>query len=268
MGDVSFFCVPKSPSGFASVGECLVCAAREGHRRRTEGGERDARRSTEGTVGLGSLASGLCHEINNPLASIVGFAELYVQGLESDAMVCMSSVLQASGRIRAVVDAMAAFALGASHSHAGVDLPEAVRTALRMQQAAFASSGTHACLDAPPDAPTVAGDPQALVHAFSVLVENARLAMAEAPSRVLSVWIHVLKEAVRVEFEDTGPGVPKELRARVFDPFFTTRPPGQGMGMGLAIAHRVIEDHGGKIWVEAGSAGGALFIVELPRASS
>ena len=103
-----------------------------------------------------------------------------------------------------------------------------------------------------------------VVNAAQAIASNAREGSARGRIRVSS---RSHGDSVEIRVEDNGPGVPDAIRERVFDPFFTTKPAGQGTGQGLAICHRVVEHHDGRITLEAGEDGGAVFVVRLPLAT-
>jgi CheY-like chemotaxis protein len=111
--------------------------------------------------------------------------------------------------------------------------------------------------------PEVRVDEGQFEQVFLNLLSNAHQALKEHGGEVvISTWVE--GPAVYVSFADDGPGVPDELRARVFEPFFTTREVGSGQGMGLSIVYGVVTNHGGRTWVEPSTSGGANFLIELP----
>jgi len=114
----------------------------------------------------------------------------------------------------------------------------------------------------------VIGDPQRLLQVFVNLLGNA--ADASDPDDAIRVLSEEHGDKVRIQVEDRGHGIPEELRAALFEPFVTSKPPGRGTGLGLALVYSIIEDHHGTVWVESPIDGdrGTRFIIELPRFSA
>jgi len=115
--------------------------------------------------------------------------------------------------------------------------------------------------------PPVFADAYQLQQVLLNLIMNAEQAMLAANGRgtlVVRTWHDAARESVVLEVNDDGPGVPEEVRSRIFDPFFTTKEVGKGTGLGLAVSYAIVQEHGGRIWVDSGDQGGASFFVELP----
>jgi two-component system NtrC family sensor kinase len=115
-----------------------------------------------------------------------------------------------------------------------------------------------------PHLPRVWGDGHQLFQAFVQIVENALDALEEAGGGLLQVSAHIQEEEVVVQFSDSGPGM-KEPH-RVFDPFYTTKPIGKGIGLGLSAVYGVVQDHQGQITCQNKPEGGAVFVLRLPVA--
>ncbi|MCF8077611.1 MAG: PAS domain-containing sensor histidine kinase, partial [Desulfotignum sp.] len=111
--------------------------------------------------------------------------------------------------------------------------------------------------------PLVPVDVQKIKHVFMNIILNAADAMEGKGELSLSCWVSPKKDKVFVEIADTGPGIPDDMLLKVFDPFFTTKAPGKGTGLGLSLAYRIVEDHGGKIYVESTEGSGTAFVIEL-----
>lgn len=149
------------------------------------------------------------------------------------------------------------------------DLNEVVRRAVdmvRYDRRSKSSEIVYALAERLPPVPAVEDE---LVQVCINLALNAFDAMEanapEAPRR-LTIRSSASEQAVRVAFEDTGPGVPPELRRKLFEPFFTTKEAGRGSGLGLSISYRILEEHRGSLRLEERAGGGAVFVLELPRA--
>jgi signal transduction histidine kinase len=119
------------------------------------------------------------------------------------------------------------------------------------------------------EVPEIWADSNQLQEALFHLVQNAEQAMsASRGSGTLSIRVRPSADGVRIEVADDGPGVPEDDLARVFNPFFTTKGPGEGRGLGLSVAHSVVAEHEGRLWAENRPGGGAMFVMELPVGSS
>jgi signal transduction histidine kinase len=239
----------------------------------------------ERLVALGEMAAGLAHEIRNPLASLGVLTGLLRRRLpEAGEERALCDELRAELRaLEATVTAALDFVKPAALAAGPVDLVEALEAAVAQVRARLPFEG-ELIRDYAEPAPVVQGDAELLRGVFANLVANAVEAMRApaAPARLtLRVFPRaasgddrVLRVAARgplpglarseavVEVSDTGPGVPEELRERIFYPFFTTKE--RGSGVGLALAHKTVTSHGGSVEVEAPPAGGATFRVRLP----
>jgi CheY-like chemotaxis protein len=148
-----------------------------------------------------------------------------------------------------------------------VALNDVVSAALDIASYAVRTSGIDVKLDLAPDIPLILADADQLHQVFLNLIINAQQSLQEQPLprriRVTSRFISS-SELLRVTFADNGPGIPAHLRARVFEPYFTTKPTGVGTGVGLAVSLGIVEAHGGTLTVDCPSEGGAVFTIELP----
>jgi two-component system C4-dicarboxylate transport sensor histidine kinase DctB len=206
----------------------------------------------------------MCHEMNNPLAAIMGSVDLYRQGMEDDVQRCMNDIWKASCRLRDVVRSLASFACGSEPPSEAVDVLDLVREELEEQRTQLEEAGIGAALEAPEGTLEVTGNGPGLKQVVHQLLLNACQAVEGTDKKTITLRASRSPECARIEVHDTGPGVPEDLRDRIFDPFFTTRDPDKGMGMGLAISHRIVEDHRGRLWHEPGRDGGAVFVIEIP----
>ena len=230
---------------------------------------------SERMASLGEVVAGVAHELNNPLGSVLGLAELLSRrtDLGEGVRTSVEKIAAEADRARKVVRNLLAFARQQEPEQSAVALADVVASALALREHELAVSSIEVVRDIAADLPRTLADPHQLQQAFFNLILNAEHAMREAHGRGrLEVRARFLPDGgqvrrgavIRVEFEDDGPGIPEANRNRIFEPFFTTKPVGTGTGLGLSLTHGIIVQQGGAIWVEPGASGGARFVVELP----
>ncbi len=223
----------------------------------------------EKMAALGQTVSGVAHELNNPLATILSWAERLSQrpSLEEPVRRGLETILSESERAARIVRNLLTFARKRQTTRAMVDVNQVVRETLALR--AYEQRVTNiTVIDA-----LAAGLPQVLADGHQVqqvllnLVINAEQAMLSANGRgvlVVRTWHDPDQESVILEINDDGPGIPDELQPKIFDPFFTTKEVGKGTGLGLTVAYAIVQEHGGRIRLESRPTVGASFYVELP----
>ena len=216
---------------------------------------------------LGELAAGIAHEINNPLQVIMGNAELVLDTEELGERVKekLTDILEAAEQIRKIAHAITHFAdARRTEEKELLDFNKVVQEAAQLVSYSLVRDGIRVELELS-SVPPVWGRRGDLEEAVVQLVRNAGEAIVEGRkgSHVV-VRTRTRDRWVRLEVEDDGPGVPVELRERIFDPFVTTKAAKGGTGLGLAIVQNIVTAHNGRIWLEDSDFGGAKFVVELP----
>ncbi|MBI4953210.1 MAG: HAMP domain-containing protein [Myxococcales bacterium] len=231
---------------------------------------------SERLASVGRLAAGLAHEIGNPISAILGFQELLLDGgLEPDEtrdfLVRMRRETERVHRVLRDLLDFARPAVGAASDGREADAPQgsvadAVGhvTALVRPQKSFARIELRTAVE--PGLPAVALDDERIEQVLLNLLLNAADALGDRPGHV-SVAARVRDGAVEIAVEDDGGGVAAEVRARLFEPFVTTKDVGKGTGLGLAVCRGLVESAGGGITLEDGAAG-ARFVLTLPRAAA
>jgi signal transduction histidine kinase len=219
---------------------------------------------TEKLSSLGQLAAGAAHEINNPLAAILGFTDV----LEADRALAprhrtlVEKIQGQALRTKSLINSLLSFARQVPAEKVLLDLNQVLASASQLRSLDLHDK--HVRVDFTPETllPGVRGDPNQLLQVFFHIINNAVDALEEVGGGTLA--IRTLRERNRavIEFSDTGPGL-KDPR-RVFDPFYTTKPVGKGTGLGLSICYGIIQEHGGQIICFNRPEGGATFRVELP----
>src|SRR5215467_3496628 len=223
----------------------------------------------EKMAALGQTISGVAHELNNPLATILSWAERLSQKPTNDDTIRrgLETILNESERAARIVRNLLTFARKRQTTRAMVDVNHVVRDTLALRAYDQRLSNI-SVLDA-----LAAGLPQVFADGYQVqqvllnLVINAEQAMLSAHGRgvlVVRSWHEADRETVILEINDDGPGVPEEVQPKIFDPFFTTKEVGQGTGLGLTVAYAIVQEHGGRIRIESRPQRGASFFVELP----
>ena len=212
--------------------------------------------------------SGVAHELNNPLATILACAErLAGRRLDEQTRRDLDAIHNAAERAARIVRNLQTFARKRHTTRTTVDLNQVVREtlALRAHEQRVANVRIVEALAA--GLPPVFADPHQIQQILLNLIINAEQAMLDAHGRgtlILRSWQDPDRDAVVLEVNDDGPGVPVEVQSKIFDPFFTTKAVGKGTGLGLTVAYAIAQEHGGRLTV--GSSDGPRRVV-LPRAA-
>ena len=222
----------------------------------------------EKMAALGQTVSGVAHELNNPLATILTWSErLSSRALDEGMRRGVDVILHEAERAAKIVRQLLTFARKRQSTRTMVDLNQVVRETLSLR--AYEQRVTNiVVLDALASGlPQIFADPHQLQQVLLNLVINAEQAVLSAHGRgtlVVRTWHDMAREAIILEINDDGPGVPDDVQAKIFDPFFTTKDVGKGTGLGLTVAYAIVQEHGGRIRVESRPGQGASFFVELP----
>jgi signal transduction histidine kinase/CheY-like chemotaxis protein len=221
---------------------------------------------------LGQTISGVAHELNNPLASILMWAERMARKQATpEIRQGLDTILHEAERAARIVRHLLTFARKRHSTRATVDVNDVVRDTLALRQHEQ-RLGNIALIDAlAVGLPHVFADPHQLQQVLLNLVINAEQAMTTTAGRgtlVVRTWHDGERDVVLLEVSDDGPGLAPEVLPRIFDPFFTTKEVGQGTGLGLTVAYAIVQEHGGAISAHSAPGEGATFRIELPTAST
>src|SRR5437763_177762 len=222
-------------------------------------------RDTLATVG--EIASGVAHEVNNPLAAIRMEAELLGRASKDpDTNTTAMTITREVDRAARIVRSLLRLARRADTTPTRVQINDLVHDVAEIRQRVLRADNVQFRTRLDQSAPAVLGLGQELQQVVINLVTNAEHVVKGRDPAVIQLTTQAREGWVRLVVEDSGPGIPVEIRGRIFDPFFTTKGPDEGTGLGLAICQRVVTEVGGKLWLEAPALGGARFVVEMPAA--
>jgi len=233
-------------------------------------GEQLAR--TEKLAAAGTLAAGVAHEVNNPLASISSLIQILQSrtangAAEAEARETLRLVQTQIARITQVLRDMMDFARTRPPARAPLDVREVVESGLRLASFDKSFKRLRLTTDWDERAPLISADSDQLQQVFLNLLLNARDAMPDGGELRVATRFDSRAGELTVEISDTGHGIPPEHRARVFDPFFTTKPAGAGTGLGLAVCYGIVNAHGGRIDIVPNGGRGTTVRVTLPVGS-
>jgi len=224
---------------------------------------------------IGTLASGVAHEINNPLMGMINYTELIKSHVRGDARALeyAEGVIHEGNRIAAIVRSLLSFARVDTAETSPARISDIIGEALLLNRAALHKHQITLVVDVPEDLPRVRCRSQQIQQVFVNLITNAQAALNERYSghdenKILSIFTSCLSDQdgdwVRTTFEDRGSGIPSELQDRIFDPFFTSKSRTQGTGLGLSVSHGIITNHSGRMSLESDEGKPTRFHVDLP----
>jgi PAS domain S-box-containing protein len=220
---------------------------------------------------IGLLVAGVAHELNNPLASIVAFSQLLRSDpdLPTDLRTQADLLVQEANRTRVIVGNLLDFARQRPPERVETDLRQLVDGILGLQSYMLSRDRLTVVVDIPDDLPRLELDRSQFQQVLVNLTVNAAQAIheLERPGRIEIRARHEARAdgpIVRLTIADDGPGVPAEVADRLFMPFVSSKPPGEGTGLGLSVSFGIVAAHGGTIHHESNAAGGATFVIQLP----
>ena len=225
---------------------------------------------------VGQLVAGVAHELNNPLQAIIGFSKLLGNDprLPADLRSDAGLLVAEATRTKRIVENLLNFARHRPPERYPTRLGMLVQSILDLQSYQFSSDAITVEVDIPDDLPPVPLDRAMMQQVVLNLTANAiqaiRGSRGRGTIRISASADHDADGApvARLAVADTGPGVREEHRDRLFLPFFTTKAPGEGTGLGLSVSFGIVAGHGGRLWFEPGADGGSVFTFELPMEPS
>jgi len=221
---------------------------------------------TDRLASIGELAAGAAHELNNPLASIIGLSELLMERNTPDYIRKDLAMIRDEARRAAnVTSNLLTFARKHRPVKQLTQINDVIEDVLKLRGYAHKSNCIVVERHLASDLPEILVDPSQMQQVFLNIVINAEYFMTEAHKRgTLTITTKRQNGSVRVSFADDGPGIPPENLTRIFDPFFTTKEAGKGTGLGLSICHGILAAHGGQIYARSQLGKEATIFIELP----
>ncbi len=225
---------------------------------------------SERLAAMGQMIAGFAHELNNPLTSILGMAELLQEGEAPESVRKQMVILQQQARRAAeIVQNLMYFSRPPAPGKSRIDLSELVQRTLHLHAYSLRKSNITVDFLKESSLPPVSGDAHQLMQVFLNLVLNSEQAMREVRDHgTLRIRINQDDKSVSVVFQDDGPGISPEILPNIFDPFYTTKRPGRGTGLGLSICKAILREHNGNVEAASGPGGGAVFTVTLPTGTA
>jgi two-component system NtrC family sensor kinase len=210
---------------------------------------------------IGELAATVAHELNNPLTTILGYTELIreeeiSEGIKKDLEIIEAECLRARDIVRQLLE----FSRKRPLQLIELDINDTLQEVIKFLSPNIKKSSIKLLTEFSP-LPNTLADKDQIKQVFLNLINNAVQAMPEGGVLTIKTGIH--DSNIFIEVSDTGIGIPKEILPRIFEPFFTTKKE-KGTGLGLSISYRIVESHGGKIYVKSQKGKGTTFKVILP----
>jgi len=226
---------------------------------------------TEKLSSLGQMISGIAHELNNPLASVLGYAQLVKSVTTDDKLARRLGVIHdESRRCQRIVQNLLSFARRHEPERKPLSLNEVATSVLHLVGYQLRVANIEVKTELDPNLPAIHGDAHQLQQGILNLVTNAQHAIRDAgrPGTITLTTKPLSHDRVSLAIADDGPGIPAEHLSKIYDPFFTTKEAGEGTGLGLSIVYGIITSHGGTVAVDSARDEGTVFTLELPVGSS
>lgn len=220
---------------------------------------------SEKLAGIGQMAAGVAHELNNPLSAVIGFTQLVMhsEGLTDQQQSDLETVFAQSKRCQAIIQNLLQFCRRHTVEQKSLRLEPLIQSALTLLHGKTSTAGVTVAVNVSPNVPSVVANGNQLEQVLINLLNNAIHALIGRPDPRITVAVEVA-DRVAIHVSDNGCGIPAEIQNKIFEPFFTTKPVGQGTGLGLSICYGIVKQHGGIMRVRSEVNKGSTFTVELP----
>jgi len=265
-GNLNYQLSPDTISGFAMLDEAfndMVKSLKEHNDQLRKMNEKLIK--TEKITALGEMASGVAHEINNPLGGILLYSSIILEDMSEDSPMRenVQKIIYQTNRCKNIVQSLLDFARTPTGEMVPLSVNQVIDTSLSLVKDQSIFHGIEIELHLADDLPDILGDRSRLEEVFLNLFINAADAM-EGSGKLIIVTKQDPKKTVRIFISDTGKGIDEEHLPHIFEPFYTTKERGHGTGLGLSIAYGIIRKHNGSIDAESKSGKGTTFIITLP----
>ncbi len=228
---------------------------------------------------IGELAAGVAHEINSPINGIINYAQILCNKSPagSSARDLASRILKEGNRIGDIVRGLLTFARERKEERRPVGVTDILSESLALTRAQMKAEGIVLLIHVPPHLSEIVANPQQIQQVFMNIINNARYALNQKyqgahKNKILQIRGESMREGgvpyVRVTFRDRGVGIPAHLVNKVMEPFFSTKPSGNGTGLGLSVSHGIISDHHGRVTIESVEGEFTNVLVDLPARES
>lgn len=221
---------------------------------------------SEKMAAFGQLGAGIAHEVKNPLAGILGYAQLAMRKMEKGSATYMhiETIEKETRRCKTIIENLLRFARQEKAEFALLDLNQTVEESIVLVDHQLTINKVSIEKRLSP-VPRILGNANQLQQVMMNLMINAQQAMEPGGGKV-TVATRPIDGAIELRVADTGPGIPREIQSRIFEPFFTTKPAGTGTGLGLSVTYGIVHDHRGAIRIESEPGQGASFVLTFPAA--
>ena len=230
--------------------------------------------NTEKLASIGNLAAGVAHEINNPLAVILGFADLLKEKFDKNSQEYgdLVTIEENANNAKKIVENLLGFARVTEGMADIFDVADSIDTVTTIVKNTLITSKVELVTEIPENLPNICGDSREFQQVIFNLINNAMAAM-ENGGGALTISCYEKNNWVYINVKDTGTGIPERIKRRIFDPFFTTKEVGKGTGLGLSLCYGIVNKHGGRLTFKSVSTedfpnrpSGSTFIVSFPAA--
>jgi signal transduction histidine kinase len=223
---------------------------------------------SEKMAAFGQLGAGIAHEIKNPLAGIIGLAQLLLRKVEKEGPLYENLVMieKEARRSKTITENLLRFARQEKMEFTRIDLNAVATESAAIVDHQLGINQVRLHKELAPHLPQIVGNANQLQQVLMNLMINAQQAMEGSPGSVTLSTRLLNAGEIELRITDTGPGIPPDIQAKLFEPFFTTKPAGKGTGLGLSVSYGIIKDHKGNVRVESTVGKGSAFVITLPAA--
>jgi len=221
---------------------------------------------SEKMAGLGRLAAGVAHEINNPMSGIMLYANLVKEDLGEEHPLAgdLDTIIHEAERCKVIVADLLEFSHQNTYEMEPVNLNEVVQKTLTILQHQPLFQNIDIVRELDPELLPILGNSIRLNQVIMNIVVNGAQAMNGHGTIRMDSRIRANKDVVELEIRDSGPGIPEDLMEKIFDPFFTTKATGEGTGLGLSVSYAIVKEHKGTIRVKSSAGNGTVFTLRFP----